>query len=249
VIPWLDPKHLWFPDPEKALDNPPGLLAAGGDLSPERLMLAYSMGIFPWFGQGQPILWWSPDPRSVMRPGEFKLRKSLRKRLRKAPYSITFDASFREVVLACAGPRSYTSETWINGQMAQAYLALHELGHAHSVEIWRERTLVGGLYGVTLGRVFFGESMFGKEPDASKIALCCLAHRLEISGFAVLDCQLPTAHLEFMGSRGMPRREFLSHLAIYSRDPSPIRNWRDLEADTGTLAAWFPRACGNPKLQ
>jgi leucyl/phenylalanyl-tRNA--protein transferase len=249
MIPWLDPKQLWFPDPQKALNEPPGLLAAGGDLSPERLLKAYSMGIFPWFEKGQPILWWSPDPRAVLYPHDFKLRKSLRKRLRSRSPTLSFDADFRGVIRACGQPRSYGEGTWITPEMERAYLALHELGYAHSVEIWRENTLVGGLYGVALGRVFFGESMFSREPDASKIALCGLAYQLDLAGFRLLDCQMRTTHLDFMGSRTVSRQEFLDHLENDARGPSPIENWSEIQLNVKTLAAWQPGDGGNPKLQ
>ena len=249
MIPWLDPEQLWFPDPSRALEEPPGLLAAGGDLSPERLLKAYSMGIFPWYEDQQPILWWSPDPRAVLFPGEFRLRRSLRKILRNRPFRISFDKNFAGVIHACAQPRNYSEETWITGEMASAYQALHEAGHAHSLEVWLEDILVGGLYGVALGKVFFGESMFSTARDASKIALCALACQLERSGFALLDCQMRTAHLEFMGSRAIPRKDFLQQLERHA-DPTPRgEKWHEMDIDPRELADWEPGSGGNPKLQ
>lgn len=249
MIPWLDPEQLWFPDPSRALEDPPGLLAAGGDLSPERLLKAYSMGIFPWYEDQQPILWWSPDPRAVLFPGEFRLRRSLRKILRNKPFTVSFDKNFAGVIHACAQPRSYSEETWITREMASAYQALHEAGHAHSVEVWQGESLVGGLYGIALGKVFFGESMFSTQQDASKIALCALACRLEQSGFQLLDCQMRSAHLEFMGSRAIPRKDFLRLLERHV-DASPRGGkWQEPDTDLADLAEWKPGAGGNPKLQ
>ena len=249
MIPWLDPRQLWFPDPRLALADPPGLLAAGGDLTPERLIKAYSMGIFPWFEHGQPILWWSPDPRAVMHPQDLKLRRSLRKILRNKDFTVSFDLEFARVVNACSQPRACSAETWITGDMAKAYLALHELGHAHSLEVWQGGDLVGGLYGVALGRVFFGESMFSQQRDASKIALCALAYQLEQAGFVLLDCQMRSAHLDFMGSRSIPRSEFLDLLERHVGSPVTGINWRGMETDLRTLATWTPGDGGKPKLQ
>jgi len=248
MIPWLDPRQLWFPDPSQALADPPGLLAAGGDLSPERLLKAYSMGVFPWFQLGQPILWWSPDPRAVMRPQDLKIRRSLRKILRNRNFTVSFDADFANVVNACAQPRTYSAETWITTEMANAYQVLHELGHAHSLEVWQEGKLVGGLYGIALGQVFFGESMFSLQRDASKIALCALAYHLEQAGFALLDCQMRSAHLDSMGSRSIPRSEFLDLLDLHVEAPEAGKKWRSLETDLRSLAAWEPGVGGNPKL-
>lgn len=249
MIPWLDPDQLWFPHPSKALEEPPGLLAAGGDLSPERLLKAYSMGIFPWYEDQQPILWWSPDPRAVLFPEEFRLRRSLRKILRNKPFTISFDKNFAGVVRACAQPRSYSEETWITREMASAYQVLHEAGHAHSLEVWQDETLVGGLYGIALGKMFFGESMFSIQRDASKIALCALTYHLQQSGFVMLDCQMRTEHLEFMGSRAIPREEFLKLLERHTRERPDTGDWRELHTDLGRLAEWKPAAGGNPKLQ
>lgn len=248
MIPWLDPAQLWFPDVDSALAEPPGLLAAGGDLSPGRLLHAYSLGIFPWYEQGQPILWWSPDPRAVLFPSEFRLRRSLRKRLRNSPCQLRFDSAFEQVVAACAAPRSYSEDTWITDEMAQAYLALHGRGFAHSVELWQERELVAGLYGVALDRVFFGESMFTRIRDGSKMALAALVFHLQREGYALLDCQMRTAHLEFMGSRPLPRKAFRSLLERHIGETAQGLSWRHIELSLPELAAWEPAAGGNSKL-
>ena len=197
-----------FPDVEVALEEPNGLLALGGDLRPERLLYAYSHGIFPWYSDGQPILWWSPDPRMVLYPSRLHVSRSLRKRLRRGDYTLTRNCCFREVVRACAAPRSTQSGTWIVPEMLQAYVRLHELGHAHSMECWLDGRLVGGLYGVAIGRVFFGESMFSAAPDASKVALAALCRE----DFALIDCQLASDHLARLGAVEIPRREFCSLL-------------------------------------
>lgn len=200
-----------FPPPELA--EPDGLLAVGGDLSPPRLLLAYSMGIFPWFNEGEPILWWSPDPRCVLAPGELKVSRSLSKVLRRQTFAVTFDRAFREVVTLCAELRRQGGEgTWIGAEMLEAYCRLHEMGFAHSVECWRGGELAGGLYGVCLGRCFFGESMFHRVADASKVAFATLAGRLGERGFELIDCQLPTPHLMSLGTKEVPREEFLRRL-------------------------------------
>jgi leucyl/phenylalanyl-tRNA--protein transferase len=198
-----------FPDVDRALDEPNGLLALGGNLAPERLLHAYAHGIFPWFSEGQPILWWSPDPRMVLFPGDLRVSRSLRRRLRRGEYQVSVDRCFRRVVKSCAAPRADASGTWILPEMIEAYDRLHRLGHAHSVECWQGERLAGGLYGVALGRVFFGESMFSALPDASKVAL---AHLCELD-LALIDCQLPSAHLERLGARAIPRREFCDRVA------------------------------------
>lgn len=199
-----------FPPPEFAEEG--GLLAIGGDLSTPRLLLAYSMGIFPWFNEGDPILWWSPDPRCILEPAELKISRSLAKVLRRQEFAVTFDQDFAAVIDACASVRQPEEGTWITAGMRQAYLRLHRLGYAHSVEVWRDEALVGGLYGVCMGRCFFGESMFHRVTDASKIALVELARHLLVRRFELIDCQLPTPHLLSLGARVVPRDVFLQRL-------------------------------------
>ncbi len=203
--------QLLFPPPELA--EPEGVLAVGGDLSPSRLLLAYSMGIFPWFSDDEPILWWSPDPRCVLTPDALKISRSLAKTLRQGRYRISFNEAFTRVVTACAEIRRKHEEgTWITGEMVQAYDRLHQLGFAHSVECWQGEELVGGLYGVCLGRCFFGESMFHRATDASKVALVALVRKMEEKGGALIDCQVPNPHLASLGAKEIPRSEFLRHL-------------------------------------
>jgi leucyl/phenylalanyl-tRNA--protein transferase len=209
-ITWLTPEgdREWFPPLEQALDEPEGLLAAGGDLSPPRLLAAYRRGIFPWYSAGQPVLWWAPDPREVLEPAEFKCSRSLAKTLRNRGFEVGFDREFPQVVTACAARREHSAGTWITPEMHAAYCELHARGHAHSVEVRLEGVLVGGLYGVLLGQVFFGESMFSRERDASKVALAWLAQRGRVAGLQLIDCQLPTPHLRSLGSKPMRRPEF-----------------------------------------
>jgi leucyl/phenylalanyl-tRNA--protein transferase len=223
MIPWLRPTDP-FPPVEQALDEPNGLLAAGADLSPTRLLDAYSRGIFPWFNAGEPVLWWSPHPRMVLFPAEFKLARSLRKRLRRRDYEVTFDSAFETVMRACAEPRPGQHGTWITPQMVDAYTRLHALGHAHSVETWIDGALAGGLYGVAIGRVFYGESMFTRVRDASKIAFAHLVAQLSDWGYGLIDCQMRTRHLASLGAREIPRSEFvalLTRLTQLSGQPSP----------------------------
>ena len=204
------PPETEFPDPETAEKEPDGLLAIGGDLEPIRLINAYSSGIFPWYSEDQPILWWSPDPRTLLFPDKLHISRSLGKRLRQGVFNVSFDQAFNQVVTACASIyRKEQSGTWIVGTMQTAYKRLHVLGHAHSVEVWRGKTLVGGLYGVSVGRAFYGESMFSLEPDASKIALVALVKRLEQWDFSFIDCQVVTNHLLSMGAETIPRTQFL----------------------------------------
>jgi leucyl/phenylalanyl-tRNA---protein transferase len=214
MITWLSPDDPpdQFPPLEAALKDPPGLLAAGGDLSIERLLAAYQRGIFPWYSPGQPVLWWSPDPREVILPQEFHCSRSLIKAIRAHHFEWHEDRDFAAVVAACAAPRSRSPGTWITAEMKKAYCALHERGFAHSYEIWRNERLVGGVYGVRLGCVYFGESMFSVERDASKAALAGLVQHCPALGIRVIDCQLPSAHLRSLGSRPMPRHQFLSYL-------------------------------------
>lgn len=201
-----------FPPVARALDAPNGLLAAGGDLSAERLLEAYRSGIFPWFSPGDPILWWSPDPRMVLFPQEFRLSTSLKKTLKRARFKVTTDQAFEQVVRACAAPRASENGTWIVEEMITAYCELHRLGHAHSVEVWIENELVGGLYGVAIGKMFYGESMFSKRTDGSKIAFAHMARQLEYWGFGMIDCQMYTPHLASLGAREIPRAEFVARL-------------------------------------
>jgi leucyl/phenylalanyl-tRNA--protein transferase len=213
-ITWLSPLDApeWFPPLEQALEEPAGLLAAGGDLSPERLLAAYRRGIFPWYSPGQPVLWWSPDPRAVLFPEEFHRSRSLARTLASARFSLTCDKDFAAVIDGCAAPRAASPGTWITSEMRAAYLRLHELRRAHSIEVWRAGVLAGGLYGVRLGGVFFGESMFSRERDASKVALAHLVAMCLRNKVAVIDCQLPSRHLASLGARAIPRRQFASLL-------------------------------------
>lgn len=210
TITWLSPQDApeRFPPLERALDEPPGLLAAGGDLSAPRLLAAYRRGIFPWYSPGQPVLWWSPDPRAVLFPNEFRCSRSLAKTLRNGGFEARIDHDFAAVIEGCAAPRPSSAGTWITREMRTAYLELHRQGHAHSIETYLEGRLAGGLYGVRLGGVFFGESMFSREPDASKVALARLVDLCRTDGIAVIDCQLSSRHLESLGSRLVPRSEF-----------------------------------------
>jgi leucyl/phenylalanyl-tRNA--protein transferase len=225
MIPFLatdDP----FPPVRIARRHPNGLLAAGGDLSVPRLLDAYRQGIFPWYSEGEPILWWSPDPRMVLVPGEVRVSRSLAKALRNRDYEIRVDSAFGEVVEACAAPRSGNGGTWITGDVRAAYSRLHRAGRAHSVETWIDGRLAGGLYGVAIGRMFYGESMFSRAADASKMALVYLARQLERWRFGMIDCQMITAHLASMGGREMPRAQFgqaLAELINYADPPAPWR--------------------------
>lgn len=214
---WLTedaPAHA-FPDVDYAMIQPNGLLAVGGDLSPARLLHAYQRGIFPWFSEGQPILWWAPDPRAVLLPRELKISRSLRKTLRREVFEVSFDRAFAQVIEACAAPRGHQNDTWITAHMIAAYCALHARGFAHSVECWQNGELVGGLYGVAIGQVFFGESMFSRVSDASKVALTALCR----SGYELIDCQLPSDHLKRMGAIDIPRRQFMRLLEHWRGAP------------------------------
>jgi leucyl/phenylalanyl-tRNA--protein transferase len=224
VVPWLRSGSP-FPPLDAALDDPNGLLAAGGDLSPARLLAAYQHGIFPWYNEAQPILWWSPDPRMVLFVGEFKLPRSLRRVVRQRRFEIRADTAFREVMEGCAEPRRGQSGTWITAAVIDAYTALHREGHAHSLEAWREGELVGGLYGVTIGRMFFGESMFTRETDASKVALVKLVAMLGHMGMPLIDCQQETEHLARLGARPIPRRKFADWLSRLVHSAEPAKDW------------------------
>lgn len=207
------PDELVFPRPELA--EPSGLLAVGGDLSPDRLLMAYSLGIFPWYAAGEPLLWWSPDPRLVLFPDQLHVPHSLAKGLRKGRYRVTFDTAFADVIHACGNrPRPGQLGTWITPEMQDAYIRLHHLGFAHSVEAWEEETLAGGLYGVSLGGCFYGESMFADRPDASKTAFVTLVHRLQEWDFDLIDCQMTTDHLVRFGATEIPRADFQARLRL-----------------------------------
>jgi len=226
MIPWLE-HGTPFPPIQSALKHPNGLLAAGGDLSCDRLLEGYRHGIFPWFAEGDPILWWSPDPRMVLFPEELRISRSLAKTLRNRSYEVRFDSAFDEVMAGCAAPRGRESGTWITGEMLEAYRGLHVIGCAHSVETWIDGELAGGLYGVAVGQVFFGESMFSRGRDASKIALVALVAHLKSAEFRLIDCQMRTPHLESLGAREIPRRRFsrlLEELIHYPRSPG---SWSD----------------------
>ena len=224
MIPWLR-GDAPFPPVSKALRSPNGLLCAGGDLSTKRLLEAYRHGIFPWFSEGDPILWWSPDPRMVLFPEELKVSRSLRKAVQRGPYETRFDTAFSDVMRACAEPRAGQHGTWIMPEMIAAYTALHHMGVAHSVESWLDGELVGGLYGIWLGKVFFGESMFSRATDASKVALVRLVERLKAMDCRVIDCQQATAHLASLGAREIPRKEFAKLLQDSIQYPPSSSPW------------------------
>ena len=228
---WIRPEDPpeAFPDPGRALRDPDGLLAVGGDLSPARLLHAYRRGIFPWYHEDQPILWWSPDPRAVLFPADLHVSRSLDRRLRRADFEIRFDTAFPEVMDACAGPRRGQPEggTWITPAMRAAYGELFRLGAAHCIEVWSDGELMGGLYGVALGQAFFGESMFSRMTDGSKIALACLARNLHIWGYRLLDCQVHSEHLARMGSVLVTRADFLAMLDVLCDAPVGREAWRD----------------------
>jgi len=208
----LDPDQFTFPPAQLALGDPNGLLAIGGDLHPARLLEAYRNGIFPWFDETQPLLWWSPDPRSLLYPDQIHVSRSLKKFIAQGVYSVSCDTAFAAVMDGCAGPRKTQKGTWITSEMRAAYLRLHALGHGHSIEVWEDSTLVGGLYGIAIGRAFFGESMFSDKVNASKVALVALARTLSRHRFDFIDCQIQNPHLESMGAVTIPRTRFLSEL-------------------------------------
>lgn len=217
----LDPASLAFPDPRRALREPNGLLAIGGDLSPQRLLAAYRLGIFPWYGRSEPILWWSPDPRCVLFPDLLHISRSLQKTLRQGIFELSIDRAFPAVMQACAAPRRYTAETWITSEVYTAYRRLHQLGHAHSIEAWNNGELVGGLYGVALGKVFYGESMFARMTDASKAAMVHLCRLLQSWGYELIDCQMHTTHLTSLGAVDIPRANFMALLdSLLPQKPS-----------------------------
>ncbi len=224
MVVWLEDSESPFPPVSKALKTPNGLLAAGGDLSPERLLTAYKQGIFPWFNPGEPILWWSPNPRCVIHPKELHISRSLRKTLKRTQYRVTFNQAFTDVIKACSAPRADQQGTWISQEMIAAYTLLHQQGIAHSVEVWREDQLVGGLYGLALGSLFFGESMFSRTTDASKIAFSFLCVQLNEWEFKLIDCQVHNPHLESLGATLISREDFCAMLSQYGEAPNTL-NW------------------------
>ena len=236
MIPWLENADR-FPPPEHALSDPNGLLCAGGDLSPTRILQAYRQGIFPWYSADEPILWWSPNPRMVLVPSEFRMTRSLRRTLRDDDYRVQLDHDFAAVIGACAEtPRPGQSGTWITAEMRAAYATLHELGYAHSVETWVDDQLVGGLYGLAIGKMFYGESMFSRRTDASKIAIAHLVRFLGEQGFGLIDCQMSTPHLASLGAREIPRSDFIARLSELTARPAAQSRW----PTDGAAGAWHP---------
>ncbi len=235
MIPWLTHEQV-FPPVETALKEPNGLLAAGLTLNPRNVLEAYQQGIFPWFNPGEPVLWWSPDPRMVLQPSRFKLSRSLRQRIRRGGYEVRVNQVFSQVMRCCAEPRDGKSGTWIGNAMLEVYGCLHEDGYAHSIETWMDGELVGGLYGLAIGRVFYGESMFSRRSDASKLALAHLCRALDVCGYELIDCQMETQHLASLGAQPLARQQFVSALqtlvklppagnAFLSPLPSPLDNF------------------------
>lgn len=236
LIAWLDPDNTEFPSPALAAKSPNGLLAAGGDLTPARLLAAYRQGIFPWYEDEGPLLWWSPDPRMVLAPEAVHVSRSMQRLLRRARYRVSMDEAFSQVIELCSALRRSTNDktandntatgTWITADMIASYTALHRLGHAHSVEVWDADELVGGLYGVSLGAMFFGESMFSIQPNTSKLAFIALARQLEQWRFTMIDCQLPTDHLFSLGAAPIPRHQFLKALEQGVNAPGKQGRWQ-----------------------
>jgi leucyl/phenylalanyl-tRNA--protein transferase len=249
VIPWLEADDP-FPPLERALEHPNGLLCAGGDLSRPRLLDAYRRGIFPWYSGSEPILWWSPDPRMVLFTDELRVSRSLAKSIRNKGYTVRFDSAFQAVLEGCAAPRDALEAadaanesdggTWLGAPMRAAYAALHDAGYAHSAETWRDGALVGGLYGVAIGRMFYGESMFSRAADASKVALVALVERLRARGFPLIDCQVRTPLLAALGAREIPRRDFLRQLSSLVHYAEPAGRWKT--DDAGLVGRVFARA-------
>lgn len=223
MLTWLNRASLEFPALNKALREPNGLLAAGGDLSSARLLAAYRHGCFPWYQDGQPLLWWSPNPRTVLQPDNLHISRSLRKVLRSDQFSVTFDHNFAEVIRACAEPRDEECGTWITEEMQAAYLQLHKQGYAHCVEVWQHDKLVGGLYGLAIGKLFFGESMFSRTSNASKVGFVTLVSALKAAGFMLIDCQMPTDHLSSLGAHNITRDDFAEYLAKYLDTPNNMQ--------------------------
>lgn len=225
MLKWLEGDDP-FPPVERALRNPPGLLCAGGDLSLARLLQAYRSGIFPWYSRGEPLLWWSPDPRMVLHCGELKVPRSLAKSIRNKGFEVRVDSAFQAVLRGCAEPRKAEAETWLGRDMQRAYLELHRAGYAHCFETWHEDELVGGLYGVAIGRMFYGESMFSRATDASKVALVALVRELQARGFPIIDCQMNTPLLASLGAREIPRGAFLRAMGALVNYPEPPGPWK-----------------------
>lgn len=225
---WLNPSQPDepFPDAENALEEPNGLLAIGGDLSTRRLLRAYHEGIFPWYNPDEPILWWSPDPRTIFAPDQIHVARSLRRDLRRQDYAVTLDRAFHAVIDLCAAPRRHQRGTWLGEDMRRAFCGLHAIGHAHSIEVWRKHALIGGLYGIALGRAFFGESMFSRAPNGSKIALIHLARQLGVWGFELIDGQVGSPHLYRMGAFDVPRTAFRQRLRHALAFPAMPPRWR-----------------------
>ncbi|MEM9181882.1 MAG: leucyl/phenylalanyl-tRNA--protein transferase [Pseudomonadota bacterium] len=224
MIPWLAPGQP-FPPVDEAFLEPNGLLAAGADLHPATLLEAYRLGIFPWYSPSEPILWWSPDPRLVIEPSNVHVSRRMARTLRQ-PWQLTLDHSFDQVVEACAAPRPGQAGTWITREMKQAYRRMHQLGHAHSLEVWRDGELVGGIYGIAIGRAFFGESMFRRRRDGSKVALISLCQFLAHHDFGLLDCQVESAHLLTLGAFNLPRSEFCERIAALTARDGPAGDWQ-----------------------
>lgn len=220
-------ENFEFPPPEMA--SPEGILAVGGDLSPERLISAYASGIFPWYSEGEPIIWWSPSTRMVMFPTELHISRSMKKLLKKNPFQLTFDRNFKGVIENCRAPRKNQKKTWITEEMRDAYIYLHELGFAHSIDVWQGGQLVGGMYGISLGNCFFGESMFSKKSNASKFAFIRLIRTLASMEFLMLDCQVPSDHLRSLGAREIPRKDFLALLKVGLKHKTIKGSWNFFE--------------------
>jgi leucyl/phenylalanyl-tRNA--protein transferase len=225
-LPELDPAQLWFPAVEQALEQPDGLLAMGGDLSVKRLMLAYSSGIFPWFSQGDPLLWWSPATRAIFPPASLKFNRSLRKQWQRAELKLTVNHAFRAVVQGCAAPRKNQPETWIVADMQLAYQQLHQQGRAHSIEVWHGAKLVGGLYGIAVGGLFCGESMFNRVPNAAKFALLALQQHISHYAAGWIDCQLPNPFLQQLGAETIARSHYLKLLQQQATVSCPVDHWQ-----------------------
>jgi len=234
MLTWLNRASLKFPALTQALREPNGLLAAGGDLSSARLIAAYRHGCFPWYQDGQPVLWWSPDPRTVLLPSNLHISRSLRKVLRSDEFTVTFDNNFAQVIHACAQPRDHENGTWITNEIQAAYFELHRQGYAHSVEVWHEQELVGGLYGIAIGQLFFGESMFSRLSNASKVGFVTLVSALKAAGFVLIDCQMPTSHLNSLGAHNISREDFAEYLNLYLDTPTTMQ-WSGPAITTSTL--------------